>query len=64
MLADERASEQLLGRMVWGDPDEVVAWVQELVALGLDGSVVNLVADADDTEAVSLAGEPLAKALG
>ena len=64
MLADERASEQLLGRMVWGDPDEVVGGVQELVALGLDGFVVNLVADADDTEAVSLAGEPLANALG
>ena len=64
LLADETAAAQLLGRFVWGDPDEVVGRVQELVALGLDGFVVNLVADAHDTDAVALAGETLSKALG
>ena len=53
-----------MGRMVWGDPDEVVARVQELMALGLDGFVVNLVADDGDPDAVALAGETLTKALG
>ena len=64
LLADEAATAQLLGRFVWGDPDEVAARVQELVALGLDGFVVNLIADADDTDAVALAGETLTKAIG
>jgi F420-dependent oxidoreductase-like protein len=64
LLADEAASAQLLGRVVWGDPDEVVARVQQIVAVGLDGVVFNLPADADDVEAVALAGETLTKALG
>ena len=64
MLGDEAVSRQLLGRFIWGDPDEVVARVQELMQLGLDGIVVNLPADADDTEAVALTGETLTKALG
>jgi hypothetical protein len=38
--------------------------VHELIGLGLDGVVFNLPADADDTEAVALAGETLTKALG
>ena len=64
LLADEAASKMVLGRMVWGDPDEVVAKSQELLALGLDGIVVNLIADADSTEAVAMAAETLAKAIG
>jgi F420-dependent oxidoreductase-like protein len=64
LFADEGAAAQLLGRFVWGDPDEVAARVQELMALGLDGFVVNLIADADDTDAVALAGETLRKAIG
>ena len=63
LLADEQASKQLLGRFVWGDPDEVIGRVQELLAVGLDGFVVNLVADDDDTDAIALAGETLGKAL-
>jgi F420-dependent oxidoreductase-like protein len=64
VLADKEASAMLLGRMVWGDQDEVVARVQELVEVGLDGFVVNLVADPGDTEAVAMAGETLTKAIG
>ena len=60
LLADESAAAQLLGRFVWGDPDEVAARVRSW-CLGLDGFVVNLVADADDTDAVALAGETLPK---
>ncbi len=63
-LADEASASALLGRIVWGDPDEVGARVQELVAVGLDGVVFNLPADADDTEVIALAGETLLKALG
>ena len=64
VIADEAMSAALLGRMVWGDPDEVVARIQELTALGLDGFVVNLIGDPGDTEAVALAGETLTKAIG
>jgi F420-dependent oxidoreductase-like protein len=63
-LADEASASALLGRIVWGDPDEVGARVQELVAVGLDGVVFNLPADADDTDVIALAGETLVKALG
>ncbi len=51
------------GRIVWGDPDEVAARVQELVAVGLDGVVFNLPGAADGTDFVTLAGETLSKAL-
>jgi F420-dependent oxidoreductase-like protein len=64
VLANPELAAMVMGRMVWGDPDEVVARVQELMALGLDGFVVNLIADPGDTEAVALAGETLTKALG
>ena len=64
VLADPALAAMVMGRMVWGDPDEVVARVQELMALGLDGFVVNLVADPGDTDTVALAGETLTKAIG
>ena len=54
LLADEAASAQLLGRMVWGDPDEGVARVQEIMAIGVDGVVFNMPANAPDTDAVAL----------
>ncbi len=64
VLGDPALAEMVMGRMVWGDPDEVVARVQELMAVGLDGFVVNLVADPNDTETIALAGETLTKAIG
>ena len=63
LLADEAGARQLLGRFVWGDTDEVIARVRELMALGLDGVVFNMVADGDDVDAIALAGETLTKAL-
>ena len=50
--------------MVWGDQDEVVGRVQELIKVGLDGFVVNLIATPNDTDAIALAGETLTKAIG
>ncbi len=47
VLADPALNAMVLGRMVWGDQDEVVARVQELIKVGLDGFVVNLIADAE-----------------
>jgi F420-dependent oxidoreductase-like protein len=64
LLADEAVAQQLLGRFVWGDPDEVIASVRELITLGLDGVVFNMVADADDVDVIALAGETLTTALG
>ncbi len=63
VLADEAAAAMVMGRMLWGDPDEVAGRAREVLATGLDGLVVNLVADADDTDAVALAGETLGKVL-
>jgi len=63
VLADPGLSAMVLGRMVWGDQDEVIGRVQELVKVGLDGFVVNLVATPNDTEAIALAGDTLTKAL-
>ena len=62
--ADPALSAMVLARMVWGDQDEVVGRVQELIKVGLDGFVVNLVATPNDTDAIALAGETLTKALG
>jgi F420-dependent oxidoreductase-like protein len=63
VLADPAASAMFMGRMVWGSQDECVARVQELLAVGLDGFVVNLLGDPGDPEAVAFAGETLTKAL-
>ena len=63
VLADPGLSAMVLGRMVWGDQDEVIGRLQELVKVGLDGFVVNLVATPNDTEAIALAGDTLTKAL-
>jgi len=64
VLGDPALSATATARMVWGDPDAVVARVQELMAVGLDGFVVNVVADPGDTDTVTLAGETLTKAIG
>ncbi|HWL45876.1 MAG TPA: LLM class F420-dependent oxidoreductase [Ilumatobacter sp.] len=63
VLADAELSQMVTARMVWGDPDEVTEQVQGLLALGLDGLVVNMVADPGDADAVAFAGEVLTKAL-
>ena len=64
IISDPAIRSQVLPRLLFGDPDEVVAQVQDLVALGLDGVVVNMPSDGHDPAAVTLAGETLRKALG
>lgn len=55
---------QALPRLVWGDPDEVGGQVEELLALGLDGVVFNMVVDGHDLDRVALAGETLRRVAG
>jgi F420-dependent oxidoreductase-like protein len=64
IVGDPTVLHQVLPRLLFGDPDEVVAQVEDLVAVGLDGVVVNMPADGHDLASVRLAGETLTKALG
>lgn len=54
----------LLPRITFGGPDEIGEAIQALVAKGLDGVTLNLVANAHDPEMVALAGETVSAALG
>jgi alkanesulfonate monooxygenase SsuD/methylene tetrahydromethanopterin reductase-like flavin-dependent oxidoreductase (luciferase family) len=60
---DDAFKTQLGNRFIIGDADSVGERVQSIVALGLDGVCVNMVADGHDPEAVAFAGEVLTKAL-
>ena len=64
IVDDADTRTKVLPRLFFGDPDEVVEQVHTLMAVGLDGLVVNMPADAHDPAAVALAGQTLAKALG
>ncbi len=63
IVEDEVVRNKLLPRLFFGDPDEVVDQVRALVAVGLDGVVVNMMSDGHDPAAVTLAGRTLAAAL-
>lgn len=54
----------LLPRVTFGSPDEIGEAIQTLMANGLDGVTLNLVANAHDPEMVALAGETVGAALG
>lgn len=56
--------ELILPRIMLGGPDEIGEAIQTLVANGLDGVTLNLVANGHDTEMVALAGETVSAALG
>jgi F420-dependent oxidoreductase-like protein len=56
--------ELLLPRVTFGSPDEVGEAIQTLMATGLDGVTLNLVANAHDPEMVALAGQTVSAALG
>lgn len=62
-IDDPAARAALLPRVTWGDPDEVAAQVDDLLAIGLDGVVFNMLADGHDLDAVALAGETLSRAV-
>lgn len=56
--------ELLLPRVTYGNPDEIGEAIQNLMAKGLDGVTLNLVANAHDPEMVALAGHTVGAALG
>ncbi|CAN5553987.1 LLM class F420-dependent oxidoreductase [soil metagenome] len=62
-LLEDPAGQALLGRFIWGDPEEVAARATSLIATGLDGLVINLPANGQDPAIVKLAGETLTAAL-
>jgi F420-dependent oxidoreductase-like protein len=63
VLRDPDLSATLLPRFLWGDADDVGEQVEQLLASGLDGIVVNMIADGHDLDAVALAGQTLTKAM-
>lgn len=56
--------ELILPQVMLGGPDEIGEAIQDLVAKGLDGVTLNLVANGHDTEMVELAGKTVSAALG
>ena len=62
IVNDAATLHQVLPRLFFGDPDEVVTQVRDLLATGLDGVVVNMMSDGSDPASVRLAGETLTRA--
>jgi F420-dependent oxidoreductase-like protein len=60
VLRDPELTATLLPRFLWGDVGEQV---EKLLGSGLDGVVVNMIADGHDLDAVALAGQTLTKAM-
>jgi F420-dependent oxidoreductase-like protein len=56
--------EMILGRLVWGDPDEVGEQIAKVVALGADGVTISLPGQAHDAERVELLGNVASKVIG
>lgn len=63
VLDDPVVRATVLPRMLVGDPDEVTEQIHQLMAIGLDGIVVNMIADGHDLETVDLAGRTMAAAM-
>jgi len=63
-LDDIDALRKILPRFFVGSPDEVTEQASALLALGLDGIVVNMPFQTHDPEAIALAGRALAAAHG
>jgi F420-dependent oxidoreductase-like protein len=58
---DEATRAELTNRVLMGDPDSVAEQVEsDLLGLGIDGLIVNMVTNGNDPEMVELAGETLA----
>jgi F420-dependent oxidoreductase-like protein len=56
--------EMILGRLVWGDPDEVGEKLTSILAKGPDGFTISLPGQAHDAERVELLGSVAARVLG
>ena len=63
-LADEAFRRERLGRVVCGDAESVIARVNELLALGLDGIVFHMLSDGHDLDRLRFAGTTLKAAIG
>ena len=55
--------EMILGRLVWGDPDEVGEQIAKVLALGADGVTISLPGQAHDAERVELLGNVASKVI-
>jgi F420-dependent oxidoreductase-like protein len=64
LVADRAALDAAVPRVLWGDPDEVGEQAAAVLDLGLDGLVVNMIADGHDLDAVALAGDTLGRVVG
>jgi F420-dependent oxidoreductase-like protein len=62
IVNDPATLHAAIPRLFFGDPDEVVTQVRDLLATGLDGVVVNMLVDGSDPASVRLAGETLTRA--
>jgi len=62
VFADRATAETMMGRIIWGGPDEVIDQVRRLMDVGLDALIVNM-PFTHDPDTVALAGETLTKAL-
>ena len=62
IVNDPAARNAVLPRLFFGDPDEVVDQVRDLLSVGLDGVVVTMLGDGHDADTVRLAGETLTRA--
>ena len=61
---DGPMKEMILGRLVWGDPDEVGEKLSSILEMGPDGFTISLPGQAHDAERVELLGTVAAKVLG
>jgi hypothetical protein len=64
VLRDPELTATFLPRFLWGDADDVGEQVEKLRAVGLDGLVMNMIADGHDPDSVARAGQTLTKAMG
>jgi F420-dependent oxidoreductase-like protein len=62
IVSDAATRHAVLPRLLFGDPNEILAQVRDLLAVGLDGVVVNMPSDGHSPDAVRLAGETLHRA--
>jgi F420-dependent oxidoreductase-like protein len=56
--------EMILGRLIWGDPDEVGEQLTNVLAKGADGLTISLPGQAHDPERVELLGNVATRVLG
>ncbi len=61
---DGQMRDMILGRLVWGEPDEVGEKLTSILAIGADGFTISLPGQAHEVERVEMLGNVAAKVLG